>query len=81
MNDWGPYDYHRVFNLTYPLQLRVDYSLGVSAPTLEWGATRLGVQGKFRTRDEHSPGFEELDITTLERDHEWELGTYLIFGM
>ena len=28
-NDWGPYDYHRDFNLTYPFQLRGSW-LGVS---------------------------------------------------
>jgi len=81
IDDWGPYDYHRVFNLTFPLQVELDYSLGVSAPTLEWAATRLGVQGKFRTRDEYSPGSELLDLPVDDLDYEWEVGTYLIFGM
>jgi beta-galactosidase len=81
IDDWGPYDYHRVFNLTYPLQLGLDYSLGVSAPSMEWAATRFGVQGKFRTRDEFSAGSELLNLPLDDLDHEWEVGTYLIFGM
>jgi beta-galactosidase len=81
IDDWGPYDYHRVFNLTYPLQLGLDYSLGVSAPTLEWASTRLGIQGKYRTRDEHSPGSELLNLPLDDLAYEWEAGTYLIFGM
>ncbi len=32
VNDWGPYDYHRDFNLTYPLQVKVDLSTTVSKP-------------------------------------------------
>ena len=44
INDWGPYDYHRDFNLTYPLQLTADVSVQLGMP--EWfdlPQTRLGV--------------------------------------
>jgi hypothetical protein len=27
LNDWGPYDYHRDYNLTFPMQLMGDLSL------------------------------------------------------
>ena len=81
IDDWGPFDYHRVFNLTYPLQVGLNYSLGVSPPNLEWSATRLGVQGKFRTRDEYSAGSELLDLSPDMLDYEWEVGTSLIFSM
>jgi beta-galactosidase len=79
-DDWGPYDYHRVFNLTYPLQIDVDYSFGIGAPTIDWNRTRLVLQGKYRTRDEFSWGSEA--VTALSgADYEWELGTRLIFEM
>jgi len=32
INDWGPYDYHRDFNLTFPLQLMTDLSTEVGKP-------------------------------------------------
>ena len=81
IDDWGPFDYHRVFNLTYPMQLGLNYSMGVSPPNMEWSATRWGVQGKFRTRDEYSPGMELIDLSTDMLDYEWEVGTSLIFSM
>ncbi len=31
-NDWGPYDYHRDFNLTYPVQLMGDLSHSLGMP-------------------------------------------------
>ena len=34
INDWGPYDYHRDFNLTYPVQLMGDMSFNLEMP--EW---------------------------------------------
>jgi len=81
LNDWGPYDYHRVFNLTYPIQLNTDYSVGIFAPTIDWASTRLGVQTKFRTRDDYSPGYEALPEPVDGLDYEWEVGSYLNFGM
>ncbi|RMF56571.1 MAG: glycosidase, partial [Calditrichaeota bacterium] len=45
INDWGPYDYHRDFNLTFPLQLMVDFSTTIGTP--DWfdaPTTRLGVR-------------------------------------
>ena len=32
VNDWGPYDYHRDFNLTYPVQLMLDISTSLGKP-------------------------------------------------
>jgi beta-galactosidase len=55
VNDYGPYDYYRTFNLTYPLQGMVDLSTGLSGFRLPFPGTRLGVRLKGRTFDEWSP--------------------------
>ena len=57
-NDWGPYDYHRDFNLTYPQQYTVDVSTILGKPSwLELPQTKLGVQGILRTLDQYSPRY------------------------
>lgn len=76
-NDWGPYDFHRTFNLTFPFQARLDLSTGVRGFRLDDPGTRLGLRGKFRTFDEHSPEPERFQ----PGDHELELLTYLTFQM
>ena len=84
VNDWGPYDYHRDFNLTYPLQTYADLSWGISPATeIELLDTRFGIRGQFRTLDEHSPGFS--DVIDVETDPtasgtEYEVGFYVQVG-
>ncbi len=58
VNDWGPYDYHRDFNLTFPLQFSVDLSTAAGRPS--WFAmpnTRVGVNYLVRTLDQFSPRY------------------------
>ncbi|MFT5680961.1 MAG: beta-galactosidase, partial [Myxococcota bacterium] len=55
LNDWGPYDFHRDYNLTFPVQLLTDLSIGIAPPRLVGGDTRLGIRGKLRYLDEYSP--------------------------
>ena len=78
VDDWGPYDYHRDFNLTFPLQLMADISYAVGKPkwfTLAY--SRLGIRAKYRTLDEFSPRFL-LDSTNPDQlGTEWEIRTYL----
>lgn len=76
-NDWGPYDYHRTFNLTYPFQARVDLSTGVRGFALEDLGTRLGLRTKYRTLDEHSPDPELWGGS----GHQLEVFSYLTFQM
>ncbi len=90
VDDWGPYDYHRDFNLTFPLQLVGDASFVLGSP--EWfnlPQTRLGVRGTWRSLDKNSPRY--CPGTTLnpsgvfvcdplapgENGSEWEIRTYL----
>lgn len=74
-NDWGPYDYHRDFNLTYPLQLSGDLSWGVRPMRLENQGTRIGIRGIFRRLDQYSEGL--LEGSEFQEAMEMELGTYL----
>lgn len=90
-NDWGPYDYHRDFNLTFPLQLMADLSTNLLKPDwFDLPATRVGMRGTWRSLDQYSPRY----APTLTRDaagnfvpnpkaigfdngNEWELRTYV----
>jgi len=78
VDDWGPYDYHRDFNYTFPLQLMVDLAWGATTP--EWLGrmfSRVGVRGQYRTLDERSNRFAADPRAPGEGGHEWEIMTYL----
>jgi hypothetical protein len=95
VNDWGPYDYHRDFNLTYPLQLVLDLSTNLGMP--EWfdlPQTRLGVLATWRSLDQYSPRYcptksynvsGELvcdpTVPGFSDGSEWEIRTYLHFNL
>ena len=90
LNDWGPYDYHRDFNLTYPVQSVLDISTSVGKPS--WfilPETRIGIMGTWRSLDQYSPRFSP-NLTATEFDTqpivspvgfpngtEWEIRTYI----
>jgi hypothetical protein len=84
-NDWGPYDYHKDFNLTFPLQLMGDLSHTLGAP--QWfdrAQTRLGVRATWRSLDVHSPRFVPDAGSSPEASpggSEWEIRTYLHLAM
>ena len=75
-NDWGPYDYHRDYNLTYPLQLTGDlaYSWGVKTP--QTSRVRLGLRGLYRTLDQYSEGYLYPNRVNAGLGSEWEVSTY-----
>lgn len=90
-NDWGPFDYHRDFNLTYPLQSQLDISTSVGKPS--WFIlpdTRIGIMGIWRTLDQYSPRYSPTfvpantypPVPTLSpvgfgNGSEWEIRTYI----
>ncbi len=75
--DWGPYDYHRDFNLTYPVQVEGDISLGMMRPRLYLPYGRLGLAMKWRALDERSEGYRMDPLDPSAWGSELELGTYL----
>ena len=54
VNDWGPYDFYRDFNFTFPYQTMLDVSTGIGRARFLEGSTRLGVRAKVRGFDEFS---------------------------
>ena len=95
VNDWGPFDYHRDFNLTFPLQVMTDYSINIKKP--EWfslPATNIGFRLTYRTLDQYSPRYAPtymLDASGksvpnptaigFPNGNEWEFRTYVIFNV
>ncbi|WP_420573714.1 glycoside hydrolase family 2 TIM barrel-domain containing protein [Kordia sp.] len=90
INDWGPFDYHRDFNLTYPTQLMLDISTSLGKP--DWfvlPSTRIGIRGTWRSLNEFSPRYSpnatagefsnEPVISPVGFDNgtEWEIRTYI----
>ena len=94
-NDWGPYDYHRDFNLTYPFQTMLDLSIEVGKP--DWfilPGTRIGIRGTYRTLDQYSPRYNPTqsvnsageyvaDPTAIgfPNGNEWEIRTYISINL
>jgi len=80
VNDWGPFDFHRDFNLTFPLQLFTDLSYGLTPMAIGQVSSRFGVQVKLRYLDEFSPPNVALpgpNASFSELGHEYEIGTYI----
>ncbi|HLF50873.1 MAG TPA: hypothetical protein VI621_01140, partial [Flavobacterium sp.] len=91
VNDWGPYDYHRDFNLTYPVQLMADLSTEIGKP--DWFIlpnTRIGIRGTWRSLDRYSPRYNPVQILDVNGNlvpdptaigfsngTEWEIRTYI----
>lgn len=91
INDWGPFDYHRDFNLTYPLQLMFDISTTLGKP--DWfilPSTQIGIRGMWRSMDQNSPRYSPTNTVTetfppepivssvgFPNGTEWEIRTYI----
>ena len=90
-NDWGPYDYHRDFNLTYPLQSQIDISTSLGKPS--WYIlpdTRIGLMGIWRSLNQYSPRYSPTFVPAntypavpaispvgFGNGSEWEIRTYI----
>ena len=80
IDDWGPFDYHRDFNLTFPFQFMADVSTTVGKP--DWFIlpnTRLGIRYIWRSLDNFSPRFQLQDPIDqgFPNGNEWEIRTYI----
>jgi len=90
-NDWGPFDYHRDFNLTFPLQLIADISTEIGKP--DWfmlPGTKIGIRGTYRTLNKYSPRYSPIKTLNAAGNwvpdpnaigfpdgNEWEIRTYI----
>ena len=88
-NDWGPYDYHRDFNQTFPVQLMLDLSTSLGKPN--WFIlpnTKIGIRGTWRSLDQYSPRYAPnvadefaaapiISPVGFPNGTEWEIRTYV----
>ena len=82
INDWGPYDYHRDFNLTFPIQWIADVSHTLGRPSwFDFPQTQIGVRATWRSLDENSPRYDPVSTSDPGKvgddGREWEIRTYL----
>ncbi len=88
VNDWGPFDYHRDFNLTFPMQLMLDFSTVLGKQ--DWfnePSKQIGIRGTWRSLNEYSPRYSPLEAPELgepplsvvgfPNGSEWEIRTYV----
>jgi hypothetical protein len=91
IDDWGPFDYHRDFNLTFPLQLIGDLSLEIGKP--DWfmlPGTKIGLRTTYRTLDDYSNRYNPVETLNalgqfvpdptafgFPNGNEWEFRTYI----
>ena len=52
---WGPYDFHRQFDVTYPLQAMYDYSVLLDSLGDELLSSKWGMKVLYRTLDNNAP--------------------------
>lgn len=95
VNDWGPYDYHRDYNLTYPLQISADISTNLGRPKwLDMFGTRIGVICTWRSLNQYSPRYAPTYSVNAAgqfvaaptalgypNGREWEIRTYIRFSL
>ena len=91
IDDWGPFDYHRDFNQTFPLQLIGDWSFEVSKP--DWfmmPGTKIGIRATYRKLNNYSNRYSPImSMNSLGQfvpnpnaigfpdGNEWEIRTYI----
>lgn len=89
INDWGPFDYHRDFNLTFPIQTMLDVSLSIGKQ--DWfllPSTKIGLRGTWRGLDQYSPRYSPNTTAEFQTQPilspvgfpdgtEWEFRTYI----
>jgi hypothetical protein len=81
LHDWGPYDYHRDFNLTYPFQWYADASYGLPRATFGVGDARVGLRGQLRFLDGFSEGYVEDPMRPRKIGSEAEVLSYIMVSL
>lgn len=77
LNDWGPYDYNRQWNQTYPLQVKADCSYGFSKPLFVNTFSSIGVSYLFRTLDKNSENYDP----SIKDDFQQEITGYVLLKL
>jgi len=78
---WGPYDFHRQFNVVYPEQFKIDYSMRlgnsgvIGSPRDETNATQIGIRALYRGYDEDGIDFDP----DLVGDYQWSTLLYFTY--
>ena len=80
VNDWGPFDYHRVYNLTFPLQTIGTLSYGIRLPRFDRPYPRIGISGKYRLTDANSAQHTPIPSLPNGWGHQYEVMTIVQFG-
>ena len=76
---WGPYDFYRDFNITFPEQIKLDYSVRLGTTGQlgsvedERRATRIGIRGLYRSYGEENRQLEEFG------DYEFSTNLYFTY--
>ncbi|MDH3510525.1 MAG: hypothetical protein OER85_06660 [Gammaproteobacteria bacterium] len=74
---WGAYDFQRQFNITFPEQYKLDYSILLDQRKSDRYSSKIGVYGLYRTLDENS----EIDtFFTGDNDYQFQVLFYYIFN-
>ena len=82
---WGPYDFYRQFNVVFPDQFKLDYSIllggnvgSFSDLVSETEATKIGFRAIYRTGDPNAVPPDDIDPIT-EGDHVWMALIYFTY--
>ena len=77
---YGPYDFFRQFNITFPEQVELDYSMLLGGSGMQFGsvqdeqaATRIGIRTQYRSLDENNETFE------TNGDYIWQTILYFTY--
>jgi beta-galactosidase len=76
-NAWGPYDFQRQFNVVFPEQFKLDYSILLDQKKNEMNSSKIGIRGLFRTNDDALP---DGLFPAGENAYRWHVVFYYIFN-
>ena len=74
---WGPYDFQRQFNITFPEQYKLDYRYLLDQGKSEGNSSQIGMRVLYRTLDDNS-GFDTVE--TDDNDYQFQVVAYYILN-
>ena len=70
---WGPYDFQRQFNITFPHYWALEYKFLMDQKKSEGSSSQLGLRYIYRTIDDDS---RVTDPLGRDNDYQWQLLAY-----